>query len=194
MLKNNLSKKIEAGVDEAGRGPIAGSVFAAAVILPPRFFDPTLDDSKRLNSKKRYALREVICREAVAWAVAEVSPSRIDEINILQATMEAMNEAIAKLLVKPDRLLIDGPYFKTTSGIEYQCIIGGDGKFASIAAASVLAKTFRDDQMMMLNEQYPEYNWAQNKGYPTLGHREAILKYGITPYHRRTFASVMEFI
>lgn len=194
MLKNSLSKKIEAGVDEVGRGPIAGSVFAAAVILPSNFFDPRLDDSKRLSPKKRYALREVICREAIAWAVAEVSPSRIDKINILQATMEAMNEAIAKLSVKPDRLVIDGPYFNTTSGIEYQCIIGGDGKFASIAAASVLAKTFRDDQMMVLHEQYPQYNWAQNKGYPTPEHREAILKHGVSPYHRRTFASVLEFI
>lgn len=187
MLKNSLYGPLEAGVDEAGRGCLCGPVFAAAVILPDGFSHPLLDDSKKMSSKNRYALRQVIEREAVAWAVAEVSAARIDRINILNASFEAMNLAIAKLTTTPSHLLIDGNRFKNESGINFDCIVGGDGLYLSIAAASVLAKTYRDDYMLQLHEQFPEYGWAQNMGYPTVQHRRAIAEYGTTPHHRMTF-------
>lgn len=194
MLKNSLSKLLEAGVDEAGRGALAGSVFAAAVILPPRFYHGRLDDSKRLTERRRNQMRKIIIENAIAYSVAEVPAERIDETNILQATFEAMNKAVAGLGVRPKILAIDGPYFKTESDIAYNCIIRGDAKYANIAAASILAKTARDDQMKLLGIKYPEYNWKQNKGYATFEHRQAIIKHGVTPYHRRSFTGVKEYI
>lgn len=193
MLKKRLSKTIEAGVDEAGRGPLAGSVFAAAVILPANFSDKRLNDSKRMSEKNRYLLRDIIITKAIDWAIGEVSSQRIDEINIFNATFEAMNIAIANLKVRPNKLLIDGPQFNSVSGIDYQCIVGGDGIFASVSAASVLAKTARDDQMRELDKLYPVYDWKNNKGYPTQRHRQAIFDHGITPYHRRSFAGIKEY-
>lgn len=178
---------IEAGCDEAGRGCLAGPVFAAAVILPRDFCNEQLNDSKQLTEKQRYALREVIEKEAIAWAVAEVSPAEIDRINILNASFAAMTRAVQRLAVTPQSLLIDGNRFRTELAIPYHCIIKGDGKYLSIAAASVLAKTYRDDFMIRLSEQYPCYGWEVNKAYPTKAHREAIRKYGITEHHRRSF-------
>ncbi len=178
---------VEAGCDEAGRGCLAGAVFAASVVLPPDFKHPLLNDSKQMTERNRDRLREVIEREAVAWAVAEVSPEEIDRINILNASFEAMNRAVAALGLKPGLLLIDGNRFRTQSGIPYRCIVGGDGKYANIAAASVLAKTHRDEYMRRIAEEYPQYGWAQNKGYPTREHRLAVARYGVTPYHRLTF-------
>lgn len=187
MLKNSLRCLLEAGVDEAGRGPLAGSVFAAAVILPEGFSHPLLNDSKKMTSRNRELLRVVIERDAVAWCVAEVTAARIDEINILNASFEAMNAAIGGLSVSPELLLIDGNRFKNATAIEYECIVKGDGKYASIAAASVLAKTHRDQYMQRLHEQYPIYGWDRNAGYPTAAHRQAVAQYGLTPYHRRSF-------
>lgn len=188
MLMNSFQEKlVEAGCDEAGRGCLAGPVFAAAVILPPDFYHPLLNDSKQMSEKNRNLLREVICREAVAWAVESVSPARIDEINILNSSFEAMSNAVQKLSVRPQLLSIDGNRFRTTLDIPYNCIIKGDGKYANIAAASVLAKTFRDEYMSSIAEEYPLYNWKKNKGYPTKDHKIAIAKYGMTPYHRLTF-------
>jgi ribonuclease HII len=200
---------IEAGCDEAGRGCLAGSVFAAAVILPTDYKNPDLNDSKQLSEKKRYALREQIIRDAVAWAVGIVTPEEIDQINILHASFLAMHRAIDRLAVRPEALIIDGNRFdpykpmraEAFAGREkrvpvapgapdvlpYQCIIKGDGKYQSIAAASILAKTFRDDYMDELHLQYPLYDWNNNKGYPTRKHREAIARYGITPYHRKSY-------
>ena len=178
---------VEAGCDEAGRGCLAGAVFAASVVLPPDFRHPLLNDSKQMTERNRDRLREVIEREAVAWAVAEVSPEEIDRINILNASFEAMNRAVAALGLRPGLLLIDGNRFRTHSGIPYRCIVGGDGKYANIAAASVLAKTHRDEYMRRIAEEYPQYGWAQNKGYPTREHRLAVAHYGVTPYHRLTF-------
>ncbi|MDL2319742.1 ribonuclease HII [Alistipes sp. OttesenSCG-928-B03] len=178
---------VEAGCDEAGRGCLAGPVFAAAVVLPAGFGHPLLNDSKQMRERDRDTLREVIEREAVAWAVSQVSPERIDHINILNASIEAMNLAVGALAVTPEFLLIDGNRFKTTSGIPYICVVGGDGKFANIAAASVLAKTHRDEYMRALAAEYPEYGWDRNKGYPTRAHRIAIATHGLTPHHRRTF-------
>ncbi len=177
----------EAGCDEAGRGCLAGPVFAAAVILPPDFSDPLLDDSKRMTERNRDRLREVIEREAVAWAVAAVSPERIDEINILNASFEGMSQAVARLVPQPGFLAIDGNRFRSTLEIPYCCIVKGDGKYANIAAASVLAKTHRDEYMRRLADEYPEYGWERNKGYPTREHRLAVREYGVTPYHRLTF-------
>lgn len=178
---------IEAGCDEAGRGCLAGSVFAAAVILPPDFSHPLLNDSKQMTERARNILREVIEREAVAWAVAEVTAERIDEINILKASIEGMNIAASQLKLKPEFLAIDGNRFTSHCGLPYQCIVKGDGKYANIAAASVLAKTHRDEYMLRLHEEYPRYGWDRNKGYPTKEHRLAIREYGLTPYHRLSF-------
>lgn len=184
--------RIEAGCDEAGRGCLAGSVFAAAVILPPDFHNADLNDSKQLSEKKRYALRPVIEREAVAWAVGIVTPEEIDRINILKASFLAMHRAIGQLTVSPEHLLIDGNRFTPYPGIPHTTIVKGDGKFLSIAAASILAKTYRDDYMNALASEYPAYHWTDNKGYPTKAHREAIRACGITPYHRKTFTLLPE--
>lgn len=188
MLENTYQNSlIEAGCDEAGRGCLAGSVFAAAVILPPDFSHPLLNDSKQMTERARNILREVIEREAVAWAVAEVTVERIDEINILRASIEGMNIAASQLKVKPEFLAIDGNRFTSHCGLPYKCIVKGDGKYANIAAASVLAKTHRDEYMLRLHEEYPHYGWDRNKGYPTKEHRLAIREYGLTPYHRLSF-------
>ena len=184
--------RIEAGCDEAGRGCLAGSVFAAAVILPPDFKNDDLNDSKQLSEKKRYALRPVIEREAIAWAVGIVTPEEIDKINILKASFLAMHRAIDKLTVKPEHLLIDGNRFTPYPDIAHTTVVKGDGKYLSIAAASILAKTYRDDYMDELAKEYPDYHWTENKGYPTKAHREAIRAVGITPYHRKTFTLLPE--
>jgi ribonuclease HII len=190
-LEAYLDKNMtEAGCDEAGRGCLAGPVFAAAVILPVDFYHPLLNDSKQMNETNRYALREIIEKEAIAYAVGEVSCKEIDEINILNASFLAMHKAIDKLSTNPNMLLIDGNRFKTYPGIDHKCIIKGDGKYASIAAASVLAKTYRDDVMAKLHEEDPRYGWQQNKGYGTAQHREAIEKHGISEHHRRSFQLV----
>jgi ribonuclease HII len=188
MLENTYQQElIEAGCDEAGRGCLAGSVFAAAVILPPDFHHPLLNDSKQMTERARNILREVIEREAVAWAVAEVTAARIDEINILKASIEGMNIAAANLKVAAEFLAIDGNRFISHTGLPYKCIVKGDGKYADIAAASVLAKTHRDEYMLRLHNEFPNYGWDRNKGYPTREHRLAIREYGLTPYHRLSF-------
>ncbi len=181
---------IEAGCDEAGRGCLAGPVYAAAVILPPDFFNPTLNDSKQLSEKKRYELRETIQNEAIDWAVGIVSNTEIDEINILNASYLAMHRAIGKLKTPPNHLIIDGNRFNPYLEIPHECIIKGDGKYFSIAAASVLAKTYRDDYMHKIAEEYPGYQWDKNKGYPTKKHREALKEIGKTPYHRLSFTLI----
>ena len=178
---------IEAGCDEAGRGCLAGSVFAAAVILPPDFSHPLLNDSKQMSERNRDLLREVIEREAIAWAVEEVTAERIDQINILHASFEGMTLAVKRLDPQPQFLAIDGNRFVSHNGLPYKCIVKGDGKYANIAAASVLAKTHRDEYMMRLHEEFPNYGWDRNKGYPTKEHRLAIREYGLTPYHRLSF-------
>ena len=188
MLENSYQTELlEAGCDEAGRGCLAGSVFAAAVILPPDFYHPLLNDSKQMTERQRNLLRPIIEREAVAWAVAEITAARIDEINILKASIEGMNVAAASLKVAPQFLAIDGNRFISHNGLPYKCIVKGDGKYANIAAASVLAKTHRDEYMLRLHEEYPNYGWDRNKGYPTKEHRLAIREYGLTPYHRLSF-------
>ena len=188
MLDNCYQREtIEAGCDEAGRGCLAGSVFAAAVILPPDFSHPLLNDSKQMTERRRDMLREIIEREAVAWAVSEVTAERIDKINILNASIEAMNAAVARLSVVPGFLVIDGNRFNTASQIPFRCIVQGDGRYADIAAASVLAKTHRDEYMRRLDREYPVYGWSKNKGYPTRDHRLAIRRHGLSPYHRLTF-------
>lgn len=181
------SGHIEAGCDEAGRGPLAGPVFAAAVILPEAFYHPLLNDSKKMSVKARYELREVIEKEAIAWAVEEVSPEEIDSLNILWASVTGMQRAVRKLSVKPQFLLIDGNRFRPFDGYPFATVVHGDATYASIAAASVLAKTYRDDRMIQLAEQFPHYGWDRNMGYPTREHIEAIKKYGLTPWHRRSF-------
>ena len=183
---------IEAGCDEARRGCLAGSVFAAAVILPPDFHHPLLNDSKQMTERRRNALREIIEREAVAWKVVEVTAERIDQINILNASIEGMNLAIKGLEISPEFIVIDGNRFHTDLTTPWRTIVKGDGKYANIAAASVLAKTHRDEYMMRLAEEYPMYGWQQNKGYPTRQHRLAIREHGLTPYHRLTFNSSPE--
>ena len=180
--------RVEAGCDEAGRGCLAGAVFAAAVILPPDFSNEQLNDSKQLSEKRRYALRPLIEREALAWAVGIVTPEEIDRINILNASFLAMHRAVDQLKIRPQHLLIDGNRFNPYAGIPHTTVVKGDGKYLSIAAASVLAKTYRDDYMNELAAQYPGYHWLENKGYPTKAHREAIRQLGVTPYHRRSFA------
>lgn len=188
MLENQFQYDLlEAGCDEAGRGCLAGPVFAAAVILPADFHDPRLNDSKQMTARNRELLRELIEREAVAWAVEAVSPARIDEINILNASFEGMSLAVARLDPRPGFLVIDGNRFRTQLDIPYRCIVKGDGKYADIAAASVLAKTHRDAFMEQLAAEFPQYGWASNKGYPTREHRLAIRRYGLTPHHRMTF-------
>ena len=179
--------RIEAGCDEAGRGCLAGPVTAAAVILPPDFENELLNDSKQLTERQRDQLRPIIEREAVAWAVAMVSPQEIDRINILAASILAMHRAIDQLAVRPEALLIDGNRFRPYPGIPHTTIVKGDGKMMSIAAASILAKTHRDELMRRLDKEYPLYGWAKNQGYPTREHRAAIAAYGTTPHHRLTF-------
>ena len=197
MLENQYQYHLsEAGCDEAGRGCLAGPVFAAAVMLPPDFHDPLLNDSKQMSERNRDKLRAVIEREAIAWAVEAVSAARIDEINILNASFEGMSLAVERLSPAPEFLAIDGNRFRTHLTIPWQCIVKGDGKYADIAAASVLAKTHRDEYMRRLDAEYPQYGWAKNKGYPTRAHRLAIRRYGLSPYHRLTFnheADQMEF-
>ncbi len=177
----------EAGCDEAGRGCLAGPVFAAAVILPPDFYNVTLNDSKKLNEKQRYYLREVILKESIAWAVGIVHQEEIDEINILNASIKAMHLSLDQLTTKPNFIIIDGNRFKPYKEIPHQTIIKGDGKFASIAAASILAKTYRDDFMFEQHELFPQYNWKKNKGYPTMDHRKAIEEFGRCALHRMSF-------
>ena len=211
LLPHYYKDLIEAGCDEAGRGCLAGSVYAAAVILPPDYDNPDLDDSKKLTERRRYALREQIQRDAVAWAVGIVTPEEIDEINILHASFLAMHRAIAALSVRPQALIIDGnrfdpmpriprllqsvpslssgdsSLFTLHSSLPYACIVHGDAKYQAIAAASILAKTYRDDYMNRLDEEFPVYKWKKNKGYPTKDHRAAIAEYGITKYHRKSY-------
>ena len=178
---------IEAGCDEAGRGCLAGPVFAAAVILPPDFRSNLLNDSKQLSEKKRYALREVVECEALAWAVGIVSNEEIDEINILRASILAMHRALDRLKLRPEEIIVDGNRFTPYKALPYTTIVKGDGKYMSIAAASILAKTYRDDFMQKLHKEYPAYHWDKNKGYPAPAHRKAIREHGTTPYHRMTF-------
>ena len=188
MLLPYLNKElIEAGCDEAGRGCLAGAVYAAAVILPTDYVNERLNDSKKLTEHQRYALREEIERDALAWAVGVVLPAEIDKINILNASFLAMHRAIDQLSIRPQHLLIDGNRFNKYHDVPHTTVVKGDGKFLSIAAASILAKTYRDDYMNKLHEEYPMYDWKGNKGYPTKKHREAIAKYGTTPYPRMTF-------
>ena len=188
MLKNNYYKgKIEAGCDEAGRGCLAGSVYAAAVILPEDYQNELLNDSKQLTEKRRYQLREMIERDAIAWAVGIVTPEEIDKINILNASILAMHRALDQLKVRPEAIIVDGNRFKSYQKLPHTTIVKGDGKYLSIAAASILAKTYRDDYMNKLAEEYPQYDWLSNKGYPTKKHREAIKQFGITPYHRKSY-------
>lgn len=177
------------GADEAGAGPLAGAVYAAAVILPPGLELEGLNDSKKVSPRKREVLFDQIQAQAVAWAVASVDEGEIDRINILNASFAAMSRAVARLKVVPQMLLIDGNRFRTSLDIPYECIVKGDATFVSIAAASVLAKTYRDDYMNRIAEEYPVYNWKKNKGYPTREHREAVMRYGLSPYHRLSFSS-----
>ena len=189
--------KIEAGCDEAGRGCLAGSVYAAAVILPENYQNELLNDSKQLTEKKRYQLRDIIQRDAIAWAVGIVTPEEIDKINILNASILAMHRALDQLKVRPEAIIVDGNRFKPyresitnndePKTLPHTTIVKGDGKYLSIAAASILAKTYRDDYMNQLAQEYPQYDWLSNKGYPTKKHREAIKQYGITPYHRKSY-------
>lgn len=179
--------RIEAGCDEAGRGCLAGPVCAAAVILPQGFSHPLINDSKQLSEKKRDLLREVIEREALAWAVAVVEPQEIDKINILNASILAMHRALDALRIRPEAIIVDGNRFKPYQDIPHTTIVKGDGKYLSIAAASILAKTHRDEIMTRLHEEYPQYKWDHNKGYPTAEHYDAILKHGVTPQHRQSF-------
>ena len=182
-----LPDGFEAGCDEAGRGCLAGPVYAAAVILPKDFYHPLLNDSKQLTEKQRYLLRPIIEKEALAWAVGVVSAEEIDKINILAASFLAMHRAVDDLKIRPEHLLIDGNRFKPYRNVPFTTIVKGDGKMASIAAASILAKTYRDDFMNKIAVEYPQYDWLSNKGYPTVKHRNAIKEYGITPYHRKSF-------
>ncbi len=188
MLKPYLQEgRIEAGCDEAGRGCLAGPVYAAAVILPQDFSNDLLNDSKQLSEKQRYALREVIEREALAWAVGVVSADEIDKINILRASILAMHRAVAQLKIRPQHLLVDGNRFMPYEDIPHTTVVKGDATYMSIAAASILAKTYRDDYMLKIHQEYPQYHWDSNKGYPAPIHRDAIRQYGPTPHHRLTF-------
>ena len=183
LASHYYAGKVEAGCDEAGRGCLAGSVYAAAVIFPEDYQNDELNDSKQLTDKRRKQLREIIQRDAVAWAVGIVTPEEIDRMNILNASILAMHRALDQLTVRPEAVIVDGNRFK----LPHTTIVKGDGKYLSIAAASILAKTYRDDYMDLLAQEYPQYDWLSNKGYPTKKHREAIRQYGITPYHRKTF-------
>lgn len=187
LEKHYYGGLVEAGCDEAGRGCLAGSVFAAAVILPPDYENELLNDSKKLTDRKRKQLREIIEHDAVDWAVGIVEPEEIDEINILNASILAMHRALDQLKVRPEAVIVDGNRFKPYRDLPYTTIVKGDGKYLSIAAASILAKTYRDDYMDRLAEDYPQYDWKSNKGYPTKKHRQAIRECGITPFHRRSF-------
>lgn len=187
LLPYLQENRIEAGCDEAGRGCLAGAVYAAAVILPPDFKNEMLNDSKQLTEKQRYALRSVIEESALAWAVGIVSPEEIDQINILNASFLAMHRAIDQLKIRLEHLLIDGNRFNPYPNIPHTTIVKGDGKYLSIAAASILAKTYRDDYMNQLHREYPVYDWDHNKGYPTKKHRAAIAEHGISPYHRKSY-------
>ena len=188
MLESCYYKgKVEAGCDEAGRGCLAGSVYAAAVIFPEDYQNEELNDSKQLTAKQRKKLRDIIERDATAWAVGIVTPEEIDKINILNASILAMHRALDQLKVRPEAVIVDGNRFKPWQNVRYATIVKGDGKYLSIAAASILAKTYRDDYMEALAEEFPQYDWTSNKGYPTKKHRDAIRQYGITPYHRKSF-------
>ena len=188
MLRPFLRRKIiEAGCHEAGRGCLAGGVYAAAVIFPQDYRNEWLNDSKKLTERRRYELREVIEKEALAWGIGVVSPEEIDEINILNASFIAMHRAINQLAILPEHLLIDGNRFTPYKEVSYTTIVKGDGKYLSIAAASILAKTYRDDYMKEIDKEYPVYHWKKNKGYPTVEHRAAIAQYGVSPYHRKSF-------
>jgi ribonuclease HII len=187
LLSYDKPGLIEAGCDEAGRGCLAGPVFAAAVILPENFTSEILNDSKQLTEKQRYLLREVILKEARAWAVGICDQLEIDKINILNASILAMHKALAQLKIRPQHILVDGNRFKVFDNIQHTCFVKGDGRYMSIAAASILAKTFRDDYMQKIHADHPNYGWSQNKGYPTGKHRDAIATFGITDHHRKTF-------
>ena len=188
MLKSYIIKnRLEAGCDEAGRGCLAGPVFAAAVIVTPAFHHPLLNDSKKMSEASRVEVREFIEENALSWAVAFVDHKKIDSINILQASLLAMHKALSKLERQPEFILVDGNKFNRYGKIPHQCFVKGDGKYSSIAAASVLAKTYRDDYMLKLHKQFPEYGWVHNKGYPTEEHRRAIVKHGVTSSHRKSF-------
>ena len=187
LLPHYYDGLIEAGCDEAGRGCLAGSVYAAAVILPDGYENPLLNDSKQLTEKRRYELREQIERDAVAWAVGIVTAEEIDKINILNASILAMHRALDQLKVRPEAVIVDGNRFKKYQDLPHTTIVKGDGKYMAIAAASILAKTYRDDYMNQLAKEYPQYDWQKNKGYPTKAHREAIRQYGTTPYHRMSY-------
>ena len=188
MLKSHMNTGlVEAGCDEAGRGCLAGSVYAAAVILPEDYVNDALNDSKQLSASRRYELRREIERDALAWSVGVVTPEEIDQINILNASILAMHRALDQLTLRPEAIIVDGNRFKPYRFIPYTTVVKGDGKYLSIAAASILAKTYRDDYMDRLALEYPQYGWTENKGYPTKAHREAIAEYGITPYHRKSF-------
>lgn len=193
MLKSRFQDKLlEAGCDEAGRGCLAGSVFGAAVILPQDFHDPYLNDSKQLSARQRARLRTLIESEALAWGVAEVEAEVIDQINILNAAHLSMAQAVRQLRVVPEMLIVDGNLFRSDLEIPYECIVGGDARYMSIAAASILAKSHRDEYMLRLAEEFPEYDWASNKGYPTAKHRRALREFGASPHHRRSFRGVVE--
>lgn len=187
LLSHYYEGLVEVGCDEAGRGCLAGSVYAAAVILPPDYENELLNDSKKLSAKKRYTLRAEIEREAVAWAVGVVTPEEIDKINILNASFLAMHRALDQLKVRPEAVIVDGNRFKPYQELPFTTIVKGDGKYLSIAAASILAKTYRDDYMQALAKKYPQYDWQSNMGYPTKKHRQAISEHGVTPYHRKSF-------
>ncbi|WP_346749447.1 ribonuclease HII [Prevotella jejuni] len=187
LLSHYYEGLVEAGCDEAGRGCLAGSVYAAAVILPPDYENELLNDSKKLSAKKRYTLRAEIERDAVAWAVGVVTPEEIDKINILNASFLAMHRALDQLKVRPEAVIVDGNRFKPYQELPFTTIVKGDGKYLSIAAASILAKTYRDDYMHALAKEYPQYDWQSNMGYPTKKHRKAISEHGVTPYHRKSF-------
>ena len=188
MLKSHYYQgKVEAGCDEAGRGCLAGSVYAAAVIFPEDYENAELNDSKQLTDKKRHELRDIIQRDALAWAVGIVTPQEIDKINILNASILAMHRALDQLKVRPEAVIVDGNRFRPYNALPHTCIVKGDAKYLSIAAASILAKTYRDDYMDVLAEEYPQYDWKSNKGYPTKKHRNAIKEYGTTPYHRMSY-------
>lgn len=188
-LKSRFSEDclVECGCDEAGRGSLAGPLYAAAVVFPNDYYNDQINDSKQLNRKKRETLRELILRDATAYAVVSISEKEIDQINILNASIKGMNDAVKQLSLQPELLLIDGNRFYSDLGIPYRCIVKGDATFLSIAAASILAKTYRDDFMESIDNEYPMYGWKSNKGYPTAAHQRAILKYGLSPYHRKSF-------
>ena len=187
LLSHYYEGLVEVGCDEAGRGCLAGSVYAAAVILPPDYENELLNDSKKLSAKKRYTLRAEIERDAVAWAVGVVTPEEIDKINILNASFLAMHRALDQLKVRPEAVIVDGNRFKPYQELPFTTIVKGDGKYLSIAAASILAKTYRDDYMQALAKEDPQYDWQSNMGYPTKKHRQAISEHGVTPYHRKSF-------